>query len=120
MVTWWAQIERLKHELAESRHAAEIVGLNLRTAERDLERLSNEYNLLQADFKALVAQTAGRLQPRVAPLDLERDPFREIPTIPTEWLTDDSELPDIAAEELLDSGATSEAGRLSPGAEASS
>jgi hypothetical protein len=47
---------------------------------------------------------SGRLTPRTQPLELERDPFQENHTIPTEWLTDDSVLPDLAAIEEQLSG----------------
>lgn len=109
-------IAQLRSEIVSATHAAEITAINLRTAERDLERLANEHNTLQADFKALVGQVAGKVPPKSGSFDFGRDPFTEDPKIPTEWLTDDSELPDIASEDLLDRGQSEDGEQRGPAA----
>jgi len=101
------QLDRERTSLKEysltSAHAVEVAAINLRTAERDLERAQTEAHALKQDLRHLSASLAARNDRKFGPIgDLNRDPFQEDPKIPSEWLTDDSELPALEAEELLD------------------
>ncbi len=71
-----------------------------RTAERETERALAELHLVQQDHRHIVATVTGRLTQRTAPLELDRDPFKEIETLPTEYVDE------VAPEDLLDSGET--------------
>jgi|SRR5882724_10221487 len=65
------------------------------------ERAELELNRLQDDFKGLVALTAGRIPPKMAP-EFNKDPWKEDERLPEIFLTpDDTELYGGAAEEAL-------------------
>lgn len=65
------------------------------------ERAELDFQRLQDDFKGLVALTAGRVPPKMAP-EFSKDPWKEDERLPETFLTpDDEEIYGAAAEEAL-------------------
>ena len=62
-------------------------------AELDLERLND-------DFRGLVALTAGRIPPKLAP-DFEKDPWAEDERQPVTFLSPDPDADTVSGEEIL-------------------
>lgn len=64
------------------------------------ERVELEYARLNDDFRGLIALTAGRVPPKVAP-EFDRDPFAEDESRPVTFLSPDPDDDVVDAEAIL-------------------
>lgn len=93
-------LEELRIDLrnAELKSATLEVQLAAETSRR--ERVELEYARLNDDFRGLIALTAGRVPPRVAP-EFDRDPFAEDESRAVTFLSPDPDEELVDAEAIL-------------------
>lgn len=99
----WIGKEDLK-DLNESVRAMEVelatVKAQLDSEKSRRERVELEYSRLNDDFRGLIALTAGRVPPKIAP-EFDKDLFAEDTRQPVVFLSPDPDEPGIDGEAIL-------------------